>query len=1123
MEVSVLGPVEVELGGVTADLGTPKQRALVAALALSRGWPVSVDAIVDLLWGDAPPPGVTATLQAYVSQLRRVLEPDRQRRAPATVLVTVAPGYALRVPDEGVDVHRFESAVTSVHRRLQSVGLGPVPLDAGELGEVLGALDAALGLWRGMPYAELGDADAAVAERARLEELRVVALEDRAVAGLALGHHGTVAAELEALTSAHPLRERLWALRALALTRSGRQADALDVLRQVREVLDEELGLEPSAELRDLQTAVLRQDPALEWVPPQAAAPGRAASAPAPAAPPDAPPDTPPDRAGREQVAPWPMVGRDAELEALLEVVGAAEAGQPSYAVLTGDPGIGKSRLVAELVLRARRRGLRVLVGRCSQDEGAPPLWPWRTVLDELGVTVVEDHGDAAPVTDGEGGQFRAWERIADAVRGATLEQPTVLVVDDLHWADPSTLRVLRLLAETTDHARLLVVLTWRSHPEPSGALADLAGTLARRHALRLELAGLPAAEVAAVFEGVTHRHLEADQAAALHDRTEGNPFFLVELARLAGERGTPGAQGEELPTAVTEVVNQRLLRMPEPTIAALRTAAVIGREFDMPTLAMVTGIDEDDLLDVVEPAQAAGLVREDGIDRFLFSHALVRDTLRVGMSASRRARAHARVAEALTGVAGRETEVAWHWQGAGPSYADRAWRAAVEAAAVARHLYAYDEAAQLLEAALVALESDGRSTGRDRYDVLMSLVEAYRWAAQLPDLVATVEQAIGVGQQLGDPEAVARAAIATTEQVLWRSGPPGSVNEEVVGALRTSLDRLPPADSDLRCRTMLALANELYDTVSWEERRALCDEGLAMARRLGDPLLLLQACLVGFVALWTAETVLDRLELVREALDLARSTGSGRSHVVSATLHAVVLSELGRTEEMWPAIAEARAAARELRIPFGEVVLCGLEIPWHAMAGRFDECDRLLAELREFGERLSHNNAEESAAASMLAMRLWQGRSGEMVPVLEMFDETAYPFAASIAVYLWRAGEPDRARAVYAERGAPLDHANDISMLAWAHAAELALYLGEPTVAAGAYERLAPLAGHNTCAGSSLALGPVDAYLALAAAAVGEREVAARHAEDALALADAWDVPLVAAWLRDLRATYGF
>jgi hypothetical protein len=381
---------------------------------------------------------------------------------------------------------------------------------------------------------------------------------------------------------------------------------------------------------------------------------------------------------------------------------------------------------------------------------------------------------------------------------------------------------------------------------------------------------------------------------------------------------------------------------------------------------------------------------------------------------------------------------------------------------------------------------------------------------------------------------------MATTQGVLWRSGPPGTVNETVVAALRGSLDRLPPDDGELRCRTMLALANELYDSVRWDERRALCDAGLAMARRLGDPRLVMDSCQVAFVALWTVETAVERLALVDEALALAGTmaaagaagaagaaaagaAGVERGVVVSSCLRAAVLSELGRVDEMWPAIAAARAVAQEQRIAFGEVVLGGLEVPWHAMAGRFDECDRVIGQLELLGRRMAHNNADESIASSRLALRLWQGRSIEMVPVLEAFDTSPYPFAASIAVYLWRAGEHDRARQVYAERGAPLDHDNDISLLAWAHAAELALYLGETALGADAHARLRPYAGLNTCAGSSLALGPVDTYLALAAAAGGDLPLAARHADDGVALAKSWGIPLVADWLGGLRDAYGF
>ena len=289
VRVSVLGATEVWRDDQRVSLGTRKRRALVAALALSGGRPVSVDALVDLLWSDSPPDGVAGTLQVYVSGLRRALEPDRAPRAPASVLVTVAPGYALHLPDGALDAARFDRTVSDVHRRVgQRAALwAPPALSNDELAATAQELDEALALWRGVPYVELEDAAAAVAERARLEELRSVALEDRAVAALALGDHGTAAAELEALTAAYPLRERLWGLRAVALARAGRQADALEALREVRDVLDAELGLEPSAELRDVQTAVLRQDPALAWSSPRGTA---TVAAPAPSQPAAAPP-----------------------------------------------------------------------------------------------------------------------------------------------------------------------------------------------------------------------------------------------------------------------------------------------------------------------------------------------------------------------------------------------------------------------------------------------------------------------------------------------------------------------------------------------------------------------------------------------------------------------------------------------------------------------------------------------------------------------------------------------------------------------------------------------------------------------------------------------------------------
>ncbi|SFB72278.1 Transcriptional regulatory protein, C terminal [Nocardioides terrae] len=1131
VSASVLGQMEVALDGVPVDLGTPKQRALVAALALSRGRAVSVDGIVDLLWGDTPPNGVSATLQAYVSQLRRVLEPARQRRTPATVLVTVAPGYALQVAPGGLDAARFEAAVMQTHGVLQGLDLtGPPRLTSAELTGVVGTLDGALALWRGEPYADLGDAAAAVAERARLEELRLVALEDRAVARLALGQHATVAAELEALTSAHPLRERLWALRTLALTRAGRQAEALDALRRVRELLDEELGLEPSADLRDLQTAVLRQDPALEWTPP--AAQPAAVPAPAPATVPAPAPATAPaslavpaPRAeppvdlptGPAAVAPWPLCGREAELEALVALLDRSVSGRASCAVLTGEPGIGKSRLAAELAARARARGVRVLRGRCSQDDGAPPLWPWRAVLERLGTELSEADGEDV------GAAFRVWDRICAEVLRATEEGPVLLVLDDLHWADASSLRVLRLLAETAPAATpLLVIATWRSHPAPDGLLADVAEALARQHPLRLELTGLEPGAVGELFAAVSERELADDSAEVLQERTDGNPFFLVEYARLAASRHDANVP-ERPPTAVAEVLRRRIERLPAETVSTLRFAALIGRRFDVPTLAAASGRDEDDILDLVEPAVVAGLVREDGIDRFAFGHALVRDTLRSNVAASRLARAHAAVARALEGRPERETEVARHWLAAGPSHASRAWRAAVAAAAGARRLHAYDEAADLLRVALDVMPGDPEATLRDRYDTLMDLVEAYRWAALLPSLVGCAEEAIDVARRMRDPEAVARAATSATQSSLWRSAPPGEVNGTVVAALRGSLERLPEGDGELRCRTLLALANELAEQTTFAERAALVDEATAMARRLGDPRLVIDTCLVGFVALWTAWTAGDRLDRVTRAMELARHIGDEREFLVAATLRAAVLGELGRPTEMFEAAEVARSEARRLRIGYAEGVLHGLEVPWLAMRGEFEECERRLADLRTLRRRLAHTDMDENVAACLLALRLWQGRAAEVIPVLRGLDTDRGEWAPTIAVYHWRAGLYDEARWHHRQAGAPITEDTEVPLHTVAHAAELSLYLADADLAQRCARRLTNYSGMAVSLGSSMALGPVDLYLACAAAAAGDAEAAHRDADAALDRAREWGLDALIAWFEGVRSTYGF
>jgi DNA-binding SARP family transcriptional activator len=256
-EFRALGPIEAVVDGRPVDLGAPKQRALLALLVSQVGQPVATDMIVEELWTGRPPPSAITSLQAYVANLRRVLEPDRVPRRPTTVLRTCGRGYLLDARVVEVDVHRFEEHVAS----------GLRALDCGHPQQALSEFDSGLALWRGQAYAEVANATCVVPGVVRLEELRLSVVEGRCAALLGVGAHEVAVAELEAFTQSHPLREYGYELLSLALYRAGRQADALAALRTNQKRLAEELGIDPRPTLQRLEREILNQAPALDWQP----------------------------------------------------------------------------------------------------------------------------------------------------------------------------------------------------------------------------------------------------------------------------------------------------------------------------------------------------------------------------------------------------------------------------------------------------------------------------------------------------------------------------------------------------------------------------------------------------------------------------------------------------------------------------------------------------------------------------------------------------------------------------------------------------------------------------------------------------------------------------------------
>ena len=368
MQFRVLGPLEVVDGQRRVELGRPKQRALLAVLLVHANQVVPLDRLIEELWGEEQPAQAGASLQAYVSHLRRALEPGRPARTPPRVLVTQPPGYRLVVAPGDLDAARFVALAEQGHRLLEG----------GQPGPAAQVLREALGLWRGPALADVADEAFAQAERQRLEEHRLAALEDRLAAELAVGGHAAAAAELAELVGLHPFRERLHGLLMLALYRAGRQAEALRAFQAARHTLREELGIDPSPWLRQLEADILRQAPALDW------------TAPAPAQA-DPPPPVETAEAATAAAAPVPpspgeheLVGREAQLAAVGAAVRAGGAGRGRVVLVAGEPGIGKTRLAEEAARQAAAEGVRVAWGRCYEGEGAPAFWPWVQVVRQL-------------------------------------------------------------------------------------------------------------------------------------------------------------------------------------------------------------------------------------------------------------------------------------------------------------------------------------------------------------------------------------------------------------------------------------------------------------------------------------------------------------------------------------------------------------------------------------------------------------------------------------------------------------------------------------------------------------------------------------------------------------------
>ena len=702
MRFRVLGPLEVTgPDGSPVDVGGAKPRALLTLLLADAGRVVGIDRIVATLWGEEPPPTVTGTLQAYVSHLRRVLEPDRGPREAPAVLLTRPPGYLVTVGSDELDLLRFTELVEAGDRAVA----------AGEPARGIALLDEALQLWRGEPLPELGDLPGAATDRMRLTELQVRARERRCDALLAGGRPDAAVTDLQRLVAENPLRERLWARLVTALYAADRQAESLDALRRCAELLRDELGIDPGPELRDLEQSVLRQDPRLLDRLPRPVLP---------AAPPP-----PPAPSSTEQ-----LIGRRPELAHLRSVADKVAAGHAAVVLLAGEAGIGKTRLAEAAADVGRTAGWSVAWSRCADDAGAPALWPWAQVLQQLGqdelTPVPEDDED-----DADAARFRLFQDLRARLTAVATGTPVLVVLDDLQGADTTSVQLLGLLARHLPRAPVLLVVTARTVGEQlPEAVTDCLTRLAREPAATcLHLTGLDPDDVAALLTAQFGSPGDRSLASAVHDRTGGNPFFVVELSRWMAGAHDLHLDSVPVPPSVGEVLRTRLDRLPPETREVLELAAVAGREVALELLE-AAGTPAETALDAMDSAVAVGLVVEGGRPwSWRFAHALVQEVLVGGLKAVRRAQLHARLGEALERRVATTTDdtvverLAHHFVEALPIVGPAPARLySMAAARAARARLAHGEAAGHTRRALELLDPADPDAARTRHDLLTAL-----------------------------------------------------------------------------------------------------------------------------------------------------------------------------------------------------------------------------------------------------------------------------------------------------------------------------------------------------------------------------------------------------------------
>jgi class 3 adenylate cyclase len=862
-------------------------------------------------------------------------------------------------------------------------------------------------------------------------------------------------------------------------------------------------------------------------------------------------------------------VGRVRERDLLTGLWEQAREGSLRLALISGEAGVGKTRLSTFLALQAHEDGATVLYGRCDEDLGVP-YQPWTQALahlvGEAPQALLEEHaqlhgGDLARLvpalrhrladlpapreSDPETERYLLYAAVSGLLGAAGAQRPLLLILDDLHWADAPTLSLLRHVATSGAAIPALVLATYRDsdlardHP-----LTALLADLHREQGVdRMKLAGLGAEDVLALMEALAGHALDADGRALAEEirrETDGNPFFAVELLRHLTESGAivheDGGRwrvvGEVadlgLPQSVREVIGRRVDRLGPDARTALSAAAVIGREFEIVLLLAVLALDEARLLDLLDEAVASSLLREssDRAGHFTFTHALVEHALYEDLGRTRRAALHRQVAEALELQCGEEPgerlgELAGHWAAAVVS-ADttRALLYARRAAERALGQLAPDEAARWYRQAL-ELHDQAAGERAERCELLVGLGEAQRQMGD-PEARRTLLDAAALAQQLGDAEQLCRAVLANSQELA--ASQMGVADPERVQALEAAEAALPPRDAR-RAQVLALLACELH-YVEPARCRELAAKAIETARAAGDPLALARTLVNAIWAIWGADTLAERQGLMDELVALLADLEDPWLRFWAAARRVGAGLEAGDRAEVESGIERARVLAAAVPQPSIAHMRLRLEAGCALLDGDLPASERWALQAYSVGTAAGEPDTVTALAAQMSMIRYFQGRLGETVEQTTRFAAETGSVAswrAAAALALLEAGREEeahelaRAEDFRAIRG---DDTWPIAAIVWAVVCSRHTLEGMDAL----YELFAPYPRQLVATGGIVVYGSTDWALGTYALARGRHDEADGHFAASAELLDSVRAPLwlaltKAGWARTLLA----